>query len=95
MGMLVSVSQNAVIQAESAILGCSRCDSGARTPFEQILDIFRPDQKGDVTYILPVLASCPRCRAPIDETTLVEPNPSRRSPDPTLKKSADHTSVPA
>jgi len=95
MSRLVSVSQNAVTQAESAILACRRCASGARTPFWQILNTFRPNQEGDVTYILPVLACCPKCRAPIDETTLVEANPGHQPPDPSRKKSRHRTSVPA
>jgi hypothetical protein len=95
MARLVSVSQNAVTQAESGICACSRCASGAKTPFWQILDIFRPNQEADVSYILPVLACCPKCRAPINETTLVEPKPGHQPPDPSLKKSRHRTSVPA
>jgi hypothetical protein len=95
MATLVSVSQNAVTQAESAILACSHCARGARTPFWQILDAFRPNQEGDVAYILPVLGSCPKCRAPIDETTLVQPKPGHQPADSALKKSGHHTSVPA
>lgn len=95
MGRLVSVSQNAVIQAESAIVGCNRCASRAKTPFWQILDNFRPSQEDEVDYILPVLASCPRCRAPIDETTLVESTPEHQPPDPAFRKTGYRTSVPA
>ena len=68
---IVSVSQNAVIQAESEILGCDRCDSEAKTPFSQILNKFRVFQGEQVLYILPVLATCPNCREPVDETTCV------------------------
>lgn len=70
---VVSVSQNAVIQAESAIQGCDRCGMDATTPFWQIFDHFRSYQEQETVYILPVLASCPTCRAPIDEITLVKP----------------------
>ena len=49
------------------------CGSGATTPFWQIFDNLRSRQGEEVAYILPVLASCPSCRSPIDEITLVEP----------------------
>ena len=71
--LIVSISQNAVIRAESEILGCDRCAQAAKVPFWQILDKLRIYQDAEVVYILPVLASCPRCRAPIDEITAVEP----------------------
>ena len=74
---IVSVSQNAVIQAESEILGCDRCDSEAKTPFSQILNKFRVFQGDQVLYILPVLATCPNCREPVDETTCVAPRGTR------------------
>jgi hypothetical protein len=70
--VIVSVSQNAVIEAESEIRGCDRCTPGAKTPFWQILDQLRIYQGEGAMYILPVLAACPRCRAPIDEITRVE-----------------------
>ena len=70
--LLITVSQNAVIQAESAITNCSRCAAEASTPFWQVLDSLRRRSEGDdITYFLPVLASCPNCRASIDETTMV------------------------
>lgn len=81
---VVSVSQNAVAQAESEILSCDRCGSQAETPFWQLLDNLRSHQEQEIVYILPVLATCPRCRAEIDEITLVEPksgsacNPANR-----------------
>jgi hypothetical protein len=80
--LVVSVSQNAVVQAESAILGCDRCMPGAKAPFWRILDNLRvqQDKRVDVIYILPILATCPNCRAPIDEITLVQP---KGSPTPT------------
>jgi hypothetical protein len=71
--LIVSVSQNAVIRAESAILGCDECSPGAKTPFWQILDQLRTKHEQKVVYLLPVLACCPNCRAEIDELTLVEP----------------------
>ena len=83
MGRLVlSVSQNAVVQAELAIRGCDRCDMAATIPFWHILDSFRSDPEAgtEVVYILPILGSCPNCRSQIDEITLVEPksDPSSR-----------------
>jgi len=84
MGRLVlSVSQNAVVQAESAILGCDRCDRSATIPFWQILDRFRSDTVlagTEIVYILPILGSCPNCRSQIDEITLVEPKSDLASP---------------
>ena len=78
--LIVSVSQNAVIEAESAILGCDRCSTGARIPFWQVLDQLRIRRECEVAYLLPVLACCPGCRGEIDEITLVEPKPAS---DPT------------
>jgi hypothetical protein len=71
--VIVSVSQSAVIEAESSILGCDQCSPGARTPFWQVLDQLRIRQGEEVDYLLPVLACCPTCRAEVDEITLVEP----------------------
>ena len=73
--LIVSVSQNAVIEAESAILGCDRCSTGVQIPFWQILDQFRIRHESEVAYLLPILACCPGCRAEIHESTLVEPKP--------------------
>ena len=71
---VVSVSQNAVAQAESEIQGCDQCGSYATTQFWHILHKLRSKQElGQVVYVLPVLACCPGCRALIDEMTLVEP----------------------
>jgi hypothetical protein len=75
---IVSVSQNAVVRAESEILGCDRCDASAKTPFWQILNKFRFYQGDQVLYILPVLATCPHCREPIDEMTCVAPRGLRK-----------------
>src|SRR6187200_3208198 len=74
---VVSVSQNAVVQAESEIASCDRCGSKANTPFWQILHSLRSHQEREVVYILPVLAACPNCLAQIDEITLVEPKAGR------------------
>ena len=83
--LFVTVSQNAVTQAESEISHCSRCTTEASTPFWQILDSFRSHTGTDVVYFLPVLASCPNCRSSIDETTLVEAKRKRTdSPEPVL-----------
>ena len=74
--IVISVSQNAVVQAESAILGCSECAPGATTPFWQVVDKLRNPTsmtEASVVYVLPVLASCPNCRSQVDEMTLVEP----------------------
>ncbi|HET9942427.1 MAG TPA: hypothetical protein VFR05_03740 [Terriglobia bacterium] len=71
--LIVAVSQNAVVRAESEILGCDRCSSGIQIPFSQILSKLRIPKDAEVVYILPVLASCPRCRASIDEVTGVVP----------------------
>ena len=71
---VVSVSQNAVAQAESEIQSCDQCGSNATTPFWQILHKLRSKQDLEqVVYVLPVLACCPECRGLIDEMTLVEP----------------------
>jgi len=77
--LVVSVSQSAVVQGESAILGCNRCSSAATTPFWRILDGFRSYSDEDIAYILPALATCPKCRAPINESTLVEAKPARKT----------------
>ena len=70
---VVSVSQNAVAQAESEIRCCDQCGSSATTPFWQILDELRTRDENEIVYILPVLANCPSSSGPIDEITLVEP----------------------
>ena len=71
--LIIAVSQNAVIQAESEILGCDQCALGSKIPFWQVLSKLRVPQDAEVVYLLPVLASCPNCRAPIDELTGVAP----------------------
>jgi hypothetical protein len=79
--LIVSVSQNAVVQAESAILGCDQCRRGGATaPFWRVLDSIRNSSDNDikVVYILPILATCPSCGAAIDEITLVEPRENER-----------------
>lgn len=79
--LVVSVSQNAVVQAESAILGCDQCSRGGATaPFWRVLDRMRNSSDSDieVVYILPILATCPTCGAAIDEITLVEPRENNR-----------------
>jgi hypothetical protein len=79
--LVVSVSQNAVVEAESAILGCDRCRRGGATaPFWRVLDRMRNtvDTDIEVVYILPILATCPNCGATIDEITLVEPRENDR-----------------
>ena len=88
--IVVSVSQNAVVQAESAILGCSECVPGATTPFWRVVDFLRKPGLSmtgtDVVYILPVLASCPICKSAIDEVTRVTPAVSvPQGPIPTLE----------
>ena len=70
---IISVSQNAVVRAESAIVGCSECALEARVRFWQVVDNLRDHPGAEVVYILPTLASCPNCRARIDEMTLVVP----------------------
>lgn len=87
--LIVSVSQNAVLHAESELLSCDRCSSHATMPFWQVLHSLRPDQAEGIVYILPVLASCPSCQAPIDEITLVEPRAAatRRPTNRVLSKS--------
>src|SRR5215471_17226888 len=84
--IVVSVSQNAVVQAESAILGCSQCAIGAAAPFWQIVDSLRSHPGSDAVYILPILATCPNCRSAIDETTLValKASPMTDAEGPTL-----------
>ena len=77
--LVVSVSQSAVVQAESAITGCTRCTSDATLPFWRVLDRARSYAEEDIAYILPALATCPKCRGPIDENTLVTPKPRRKS----------------
>jgi hypothetical protein len=73
--LVISVSQNAVLQAELAIQACASCSPDAKTPFWKVFDSFRTYPAFQVTYILPVLGRCPACRAPLAETTLVLPKP--------------------
>jgi len=82
--IIVSVSQNAVVQAESAILGCSKCTPDATIPFWQVVDHLRNASRLDVVYVLPVLATCPNCTARIDEAMLVAPNDTLSSSPPLL-----------
>ena len=69
---LISVSQNAVSQAERAIEGCEFCCSDAEVAFCLVLNSFRNYDIDQVEYILPVLGSCPQCAATLDEHTLVK-----------------------
>jgi hypothetical protein len=82
--IIVSVSQNAVVQAESAILGCSKCTPDASMPFWQVMDHLRNPSGPDVVYVLPVLATCPNCTARIDEAMLVAPKDTLSASPPPL-----------
>jgi hypothetical protein len=72
--IVISVSQNAVVQAESAILGCNECSAGATMPFWQVVDQLRNHCGPSVVYLLPVLATCPNCHSGIHELTLITPS---------------------
>ena len=72
---LISVSQNAVSQAERAIDGCEHCSSGAEVGFWRVLNSFRDYEMDQVEYIFPVLGSCPKCAATLHECTLVKRRP--------------------
>ena len=69
--VFVTVSQNAVHQAEQAIDGCHRCSKDGKVSFSRVLHSFR-HYREEVEYILPVLAQCPRCLGDVDENTIVK-----------------------
>lgn len=71
--VLIAVSQHTVFLAELSIVGCGTCTPTASVPLAYILDRLSNHPPGQVDYILPVLASCPRCRAALSELTLVVP----------------------
>jgi hypothetical protein len=71
--VLIAVSQHTVFLAELSIAGCAACTPTASLPLAYILDRLSNHPPGQVDYILPVLASCPRCRAALNELTLVVP----------------------
>ena len=71
--LLIAVSQHSVFLAEAAIAGCATCTSAASVSFARILDKLGNHPEGMVDYILPVLATCPQCRSPLDELALVLP----------------------
>jgi hypothetical protein len=70
--LVITISHNAVFQAECLITGCSKCTSALCVPFARVLDSLRQYDPGEVDYILSVQGRCPICRAPLTEDTLVK-----------------------
>jgi len=73
---VVAVSQHTVFLAESSISGCIACNATASVPLTYVLDQLGKYPSGRVDYILPVLAACPKCHAPLDEGAMVAPKPA-------------------
>jgi hypothetical protein len=73
---VVAVSQHTVFLAEASISGCIACNAAASVPLTYVLDKIGKYPSGRVDYILPVLASCPKCHAPLDERAVVAPKPA-------------------
>ena len=73
---VVAVSQHTVFLAEASISGCIACNATASVPLTYVLDRIVKYPSGRVDYILPVLAACPKCHAPLDEEAVVAPKPA-------------------
>jgi len=69
--VLIAVSQESVLLAESLVVGCDKCSDDATTGFERLLDEVTGSDE-NASYVLPFPATCPFCTAAIDETTLVQ-----------------------
>jgi hypothetical protein len=75
---VVAVSQHTVFLAEASISGCLACNATASVPLTTVLDRLGKYPSGRVDYILPVLASCPKCHAPLDERAVVALKPTHQ-----------------
>ena len=84
--VLIAVSQESVLLAESLVVGCDKCSDRATIRFERLLDeVTGSDEQP--SYVLPFPATCPFCTSAINETTLVQLRRDDRrlvwgSPDP-------------
>jgi hypothetical protein len=81
MGKLtITISQNAVFQAEAEISGCGSCTEAGCVPFTQVLDFLRNHSPGEVDYILSVFGRCPACGSPLSENTMVRVRQDQSNP---------------
>jgi hypothetical protein len=70
---LVTVSDEAIREAELRIEGCEQCrPKEAHIPFDFVLEDVL-DKRGAFEFVLTGTARCPRCSAQLSEKTRVEP----------------------
>ena len=72
MVVLIAVCDTKMRLAESFLVACERCSSGAEIPFDWLLDEVTGHSGSDVDYILTGSVTCPQCLGDITEKTLVQ-----------------------
>ena len=62
-------------ETEKLVNSCENCNvTGAEIPFDWILDRITGSDSTLTDYIIETPATCPNCRRPIFEKTLIEPS---------------------
>ena len=70
----VLIGASELRQAERLIRSCEECNpSGAKVPFDKILDFVTDSNPAITDYVLETPAKCPNCSRESLEKTLVEP----------------------
>lgn len=68
---VIATSNDSVYKAQQQIMGCEACDSTANRQFSGVLDEITKRNECITDYILCEPAKCPKCSAPVVESTLV------------------------
>jgi hypothetical protein len=72
---IVLIDASRLRLAERLIIACEECSPGdAELPFAAVLDRLTGHNPTLTEYILEWPASCPQCRRPVNERTLVKPD---------------------
>jgi hypothetical protein len=72
LGLLITVSSGTLAVVRRSIHACETCSGNARVSFEHLLDRLTGRFNHERAYVLNEDLSCPSCRSPIDNDTLLE-----------------------
>src|SRR5438552_4086359 len=67
---VVAIGETSLVKAQLRITACEACSESARSSFGSLLASVL-ENSGSTEYLLSSPAHCPKCAAPIFETTLV------------------------